>query len=123
MTSGYLGKYARLNNDNAWCIPTNPGGIDVYFKSIFIEIDLQFPLRITALALQGDDKYSYGDFIRIYHQQSSIWMLYDPDKEKQVREASISISLSISNKYLQLLHSLEPSKHPTSIRRRVLIPC
>jgi len=65
VASGKEGKYARLNNWEAWCIPRLVSSDDVFRGDIYLEIDLMQERRITALALQGFGKYAYGDKIRI----------------------------------------------------------
>ena len=52
-TGGKEGFYARLNNDEAWCIPQLKSSEDVFRDKVYLEIDLGEEKSIRALALQG----------------------------------------------------------------------
>ena len=67
VTSGKEGKYARLNNNEAWCIPQLQAIDDVFRENVYLEIDLVQERSITALALQGLKRYGYGEKIRIQY--------------------------------------------------------
>ena len=80
VTSGKEGKYARLNNNEAWCIPQLASSEDVFRDNIHLEINLGLQKQITALAVQGLDQYSPGKKIRLqYDLSEGIFLEYDHD--------------------------------------------
>ena len=65
VTSGKEGKYARLNNNEAWCIPQLSSSEDVFRDNIYLEINLGVQKQITAIAIQGFERYGPGKKIRL----------------------------------------------------------
>ncbi|XP_066912509.1 discoidin domain-containing receptor 2-like isoform X2 [Clytia hemisphaerica] len=75
-TGGKEGFYARLNNDEAWCIPQLKSSEDVFRDKVYLEIDLGQEKSIRALALQGYKQYGYGDKIRFYYDMGGVFGIH-----------------------------------------------
>lgn len=67
VVSGKEGKYARLNNNEAWCIPQLKTSEDIFRDNIHVDINLGQIKMITAIAVQGLNQYSPGKKIRLLY--------------------------------------------------------
>lgn len=76
VVSGKEGKYARLNNDEAWCIPQLKTSEDIFRENIHLDVNLGLRKMITAIAVQGLTQYSPGKKIRLLFQFGGIFLQY-----------------------------------------------
>ena len=67
VVSGKEGKYARLNNKEAWCIPQLKTSEDIFRENIHLDINLGQIKMITAIAVQGLESYGPGKKIRLLY--------------------------------------------------------
>ena len=80
VVSGKEGHYARLNNNEAWCIPQLRIDEDIFREGIHLDINLGQMKMITAIAVQGLDQYSPGRKIRLtYDLGGGIFLDRSPD--------------------------------------------
>ena len=85
--SDKVGKYARLNFNQAWCIKNIPNGDrNMFCEKCYVEIDLSKMHKVNAIALQGHRLYSYGERLSIMYSSTvrSIFVWYKVDNNKYV---------------------------------------
>ena len=86
VTSGKEGYYARLNNENSWCIPNIPDhtGPGEFKNNMYIEVTFSGSHQISAMALQGEGDYSYGNYIRVSYDYAGFFHFYKIDGKAEV---------------------------------------
>ena len=84
---GKEGYYARLHNGNAWCIPNVVGhvGPGEFKDNIYIEVTFSGRSQVSAMALQGQGQYSYGEYVRISYEYNGQFYFHKIDGTEQVR--------------------------------------
>ena len=87
VASGKEGYYARLHNDKAWCIPNIIGyiGSGEFKGNIYIEVTFSGRYKVSAMALQGERQYSYGEFVRISYEYNGQFYYHKIGSTEQVR--------------------------------------
>ena len=93
--SGKEGYYARLHNDKAWCTPNIPSytGPGEFRKNIYVEVTFSGRLQVSAMALQGEGSYSYGESIRVSYEYNGQFYFHLIDGNNQVRFLFLSRDL------------------------------
>lgn len=78
LVGGKEGYYARLYNDTAWCVPNIPGhtGPGEFRENIYVVVTFSSRLQVSAMALQGEGSYSYGEYIRILYKYQGEFYFY-----------------------------------------------
>ena len=85
--SGKEGYYARLHYDKAWCTPNIPGhtGPGEFKKNIYVEVTFSGRRQVSAMALQGERQYSYGEYIRILYEYNGQFYFHKIGGTNEVR--------------------------------------
>ena len=86
VVGGKEGYYARLYNDTAWCVPNIPGhtGPGEFKKNIYVQVTFSTRVQVSAMALQGEESYSYGEYIRILYEYNGEFYFHKIGGTEQV---------------------------------------